>query len=121
MGTFSVSIEVGDLEGRRYETLDALVDTGATYLVLPQPVMERLGVSVTERRVFQIADGREIEFDVGDVSLRMDGRSHPVLAVFGDEASPVLLGAVPLETFGLGIDPINQRLVSIPGLLTSKR
>jgi hypothetical protein len=31
MGTFRVEIEVGDPGARRFERIDALVDTGATY------------------------------------------------------------------------------------------
>lgn len=58
MGTFSVTIEVGDLDGRRFETLEALVDTGATYLVVPRRVLESLEVVVTETSPFELADGR---------------------------------------------------------------
>ena len=29
MGTFRVSIEIGDIHGERWETVQALVDTGA--------------------------------------------------------------------------------------------
>lgn len=35
MGTFSVLIEVGNPGGNRFEGLEALVDTGATYTVVP--------------------------------------------------------------------------------------
>ena len=117
MGTFSVTIEVGDLDGRRFETLEALVDTGATYLVVPRKVLDSLEVEVAEGRPFELADGRQVQFDVGNVMLRLEGREHPVLTVFGDEETRALLGPVALETFGLAVDPINQRLVSVPGLL----
>ena len=30
MGTFRVAIEIGDAAGERWETVEALVDTGAT-------------------------------------------------------------------------------------------
>ena len=121
MGTFSVSVEVGDLSGNMYVTVDALVDTGATYLVVGREVLHSLGVQPAERRRFAVADGREITYDVGDVSLRLDGRDHPVLAVFGEEGTRPLLGSVPLEVFGLGIDPVRQRLVPVAGLLMAVR
>ena len=35
MGTFRVTIEIGDPAGRHYETVEALVDTGATYTTVP--------------------------------------------------------------------------------------
>ena len=117
MGTFNVTIEVGDLDGRRFETLEALVDTGATYLVVPRKVLDSLEVEVTEGRPFELSDGREAQFDLGASMLRLEGRDHPVLTVFGDEETRALLGSVALETFGLAVDPVNQRLVSVPGLL----
>ena len=42
MGTFLVEIELGDPEGRRYETVEALVDTGATYTTVPGSTLRRL-------------------------------------------------------------------------------
>ncbi len=114
---FTVPIEVSSLAGRRYEPLDAMVDTGAVYPVIPRPILESLGVEVTERRPFTMADGREESFDLGDVLVRLDGRTHSVIAVFGNEGAHPLLGAVALETFGLTVDPINQKLVPVAGLL----
>ena len=121
MGTFSVSVEVGDLSGSMYVSVDALVDTGATYLVVGRDVLESLGIRSTEQRRFAVADGREVTYDVGNVALRLDGRVNPVLAVFGEEGTRPLLGSVPLEVFGLGIDPGRQRLVRGAGLLMAVR
>ncbi len=61
MGTFRVAIEVGDPQGQRYETLEALVDTGSTYTVLPAALLRRLGIQPIERRQFEIADDRVVE------------------------------------------------------------
>ena len=105
MGTFSITIEVGDLEGRRFESMEALVDTGAGYLVVPRPALVTLD------------DGSEMVFDLGVVLLRLDGRTYPMLTVFGEDGTRALLGAVALETFGLQVDPVRQRLVPATGLL----
>ena len=35
MGTFSVKIEIGPLDGARYAEVEALVDTGATSTMIP--------------------------------------------------------------------------------------
>ena len=93
------------------------MDTGATYLVVPGPVLKSLGVEVRETRPFEIADGREVQFDVGECRLVLEGRSFPVLAVFGEEGTSALLGSVALETFSLAVDPVHRRLVPVPGLL----
>ena len=117
MGTFKVAIEVGDLQGQHYERIEALVDTGASYLALPRSLLTRLGVVEVERRPFSLADGRTVEYPLGVVSLRMDGRAFPVLCVFNEEGTEPALGTVPLETFGLAVDPVGRRLVPVPGLL----
>ena len=49
MGTFSVEIEIGDPAGERWESVEALVDTGATYPVIPRPLLESLAVPQLER------------------------------------------------------------------------
>jgi clan AA aspartic protease len=117
MGTFSVPIEIGDPQGRRFQRLDALVDTGATYLVVSREVLASLGIRPVRRRSFTLADGRTVEYEMGVVSLRIDGDTLPTLCVFGDHGGQPLLGAVALETFLLAPDPVNQRLVPVPGKL----
>jgi clan AA aspartic protease len=117
VGTFSVTVQIGDIARRRYQPLEAIVDTGATYTVVPATLLHTLGIQRLERRKFEMADQRVVEFDVGEVRLRLDGREQTVLAVFGPEDATPLLGATTLELFGLGVDPVGQRLVPVPGLL----
>ena len=44
MGVFSVPIEIGDPWRNRFERLDALVDTGATFTLVPASLLDELGV-----------------------------------------------------------------------------
>ena len=108
---------MGDPQGVRFERMDALVDTGATYLGAPRNVLADLGRRTTERREFVLADDGVAKYEVGMVSLNGDGRTIPALCVFGDEDSEPLLGAVALENFLLAADPVNKRLVPDLGRL----
>ncbi len=54
MGTFSVTIEVGDPQGQRYEPVEAIVDTGSSYTMLPAALLQRLGVEPTETWPFEV-------------------------------------------------------------------
>ena len=119
MGTFHQAFDIGDFAGTRFETIEALVDTGATYTWVPRDVLERLGVVPEEQRAFVLADGREVEYDVAWVRVRMNGRSQPSLCIFGDPGTEPLLGVFTLEGFGLGVDPVNQRLVPVRGYLAA--
>ena len=65
VGTFSVNIEIGNTEGTSFETLEALVDTGASFSWVPRDLLERLGVEAIDLWEFETADGRIIQRDVG--------------------------------------------------------
>lgn len=116
MGTFDVTVEVGDPRGERFEAIEALADTGASHTVLPSSLLRRLGVTAHTRAPFRVADGRQIEYDVGRTWVRVVGREELTLVVFGEEAQ-ALLGAMTLEALLLGVDPVERRLVPVPGLL----
>ena len=45
MGTFNANIEIGSPDGSRFETVNALVDTGSSLTAIPAPILHRLGVT----------------------------------------------------------------------------
>ena len=65
----------------------------------------------------ELADERVVEYEVGEARLRLDGRERTTLIVFGPDDAAPLLGATSLELFNLGVDPVGQSLVPVPGLL----
>ena len=117
MGTFQVTIEIGDPDGQRYETVDALVDSGATYTTMPGSLLRQLGVSPHSKRNFLLADGTRIERDFGQTWVSLQGEQDISPVVFGDEGAMPLLGALTLGVFSLGIDPVNQRLIPVDSLM----
>ena len=117
MGTFSVRLQVGDPSGQRFEAIDAMVDSGATYTVLPASLLERLGVDAHATRRFTLADGSRVERRFGRTWMRIDGKADVSPVVFWDEESLPLLGAVTLEILSLGIDPVNRRLIPVDALM----
>jgi clan AA aspartic protease len=116
MSTFSVPIEIGDRAGNRWESVEALVDTGSSYTSIPSDVLARLGVQPRQRRRFRTADERSIERDVGEARARLNGEEMTTPIIFGEPGGTPLLGAVTLEVFGLGVDPLSHRLVPVEGL-----
>jgi len=116
MGTFSVTIEVGSPDRTRWEQIEVLVDTGATFTWLPRTLLERLGHAPVTKKSFQLGDGRITETDIGDVPVRIGTKVHVTVCVFAADEQKPTLGAVTLEQFLLAPDPINQRLVPVIGL-----
>ena len=119
MGTFTVQIEVSRPYGDDFISLEALVDTGATYSVFPSEILEGIGATVEENRTFELADGRVVELPLGYVAIRLLGKLIIAPAVFGPEATSPLLGATALEISGMAVDPIRQLLVPVNALLIS--
>ena len=115
MGTFRARIEIGDPQGARFEAVEAMVDTGATYTWVPRDVLARLGVHPAFRQQSVTADGRRLERELAETKVRLDGQERTTLVVFGDEGSVSLLGAYTLEGFGLAADPVGKRLIPVPG------
>ena len=119
MGTFRIQIDIGDPQGERWTSLDALVDTGASVVSAPASVLRDLNIVPLMRQSFRSAHGDVREMEIGRTWVRFEGREVMTLVVFNDEGSSPLLGALALEEAFLGIDPVGQRLIPVEGLLMS--
>ena len=113
MGTFQVSLEIGDSGGSRYREVATLVDTGPAYAWIPHPLLDELGLEPAISLPFLLADGRVVERDLTETRVRLDGHVRTTIVVFGDENSDALLGANTLEGFGLMVNPVNRCLAPV--------
>jgi clan AA aspartic protease len=97
---------------RTYEA-EALVDTGSVRTVVPQHVVQRLGLAVRSERTAQYADGRtEIVGLTEPLLVEVQGRDTLDEAlVLGDD---VLIGQTVLEKVDLFVDCEGRRLVQNP-------
>jgi clan AA aspartic protease len=121
MGTFRYPVTLLSLDRAQRVTLEMLVDTGATYTWVPEPVLQQLGYQPTFRRRLRLANGQIIERSGCEAVVEIDGNALTTIVLFGDPASEPLLGAVTLEQFSLAPDPIAQRLIPIEALLMCLR
>ena len=111
MGVFNCQISVSSLEGSDPREIEATVDTGATYTVLPAALLGELGIEPARKGIFELGDGRRVEMDIGHAWIKINGTEAPTTIIFGsDDASP-RLGAVTLEELQLAVDPVAGRLV----------
>ena len=114
MGTFSIEIEVGNPSREEFVAVEALVDTGAIYTMLPEDLLDGLGVPRLETDIFEMADESLVEYPIGDAVIRLQGRMRTVPIVFAKPDNTPLLGATALEIFRLLVDPFEQRLIPSP-------
>jgi predicted aspartyl protease len=116
MGTFRVELTVGNPGTAARETVEDLVDTGATFSVMPASLLRRLGIAATRSRRLRLASSQVEERQTGMAFFQIDGIDGEAMVVFGPE-NIYLLGATTLETLLLIVDPINQQLIPEVGLL----
>lgn len=116
MGTFSVEVVVGNPDSTARETVDALVDTGATFSVMPASLLRRLGIRPTRTRRLRLANGQVEEHQTGMALFEVSGIDGEAMVVFGPD-NIHLLGATTLEVLLLVVDPINRQLIPEVGLL----
>lgn len=120
MGTFREPIKLANIRHPKGAvSLEAVVDTGATYSWVPEDILKRLGIKPQERRPLRIASGKVIERKLGWVSMTVRDKTVPTPVLFGDKGSDSLLGAVTLEELGFSVDPIHRTLVPATGYLLS--
>ena len=116
MGTFNVNFTVGSADGARSLPLSGMIDTGSLYSIIPESVLDDLGIARDETERFQLADGSVREMSIGLALVTMDGRARTVHVAFGTDDSVTVIGAMTLERFGVAVDPVHRRL--IPATLT---
>ena len=99
-------------------TVDLLVDSGATYMLLPEKQWQALELKPKRDVTFTLADGTRIERSISECRLSLpqgDGHTPVVLGKADDEP---LLGVVALEILGLVLNPFNRTLQPMRMLLT---
>ena len=91
-------------------TIRFLVDSGATYTLVPHDVWKALDLVAKRPVTFSLADGTPIPRPVSECHLALpqgDGHTPVILGEPGDEA---LLGVVTLEILGLVLHPFKRTL-----------
>ncbi len=88
------------------------MDSGATRLVIPESVANRLGVEVSGSAKVRYADGRTAERPIAHhIHLTYAGRDSVFTAVVEPERDSALIGAIVLEELDFVVDCSGQRLV----------
>ena len=92
---------------------EALVDTDAVHLCIPEHVAIQLGLDELEKRQVTVADGSTHLVPYAGPIVTAFGRRHCYTGamVFGQE---VLLGAIPMEDMDLVVQPLTREVIPNP-------
>lgn len=99
------------------QVLRLLVDSGATYTLLPKAVWQSLKLVPKRTVSFSLADGTQIERGVSECFISLPQGDGHTPVILGEEADEALLGAVTLEILGLVLDPFKRTLQPMRMLL----
>ena len=100
----------------RQSAVTAIVDTGATTLVINKKLFQELGLdAMGERRVTFANDTKEICKLTEPVGIYWNDRFVAMYAFVVEDAAEVLLGVLPLEGMDLMVDTVNRKLVGVHG------
>src|SRR2546428_6327497 len=87
-----------------------LVDTGATFSVIPETLARAVGVKRLRRSVpIRLADGRRVRLAPSTAIFRIGPREAPATILVGDVIEPIL-GVETLQALGLTVDSPRERL-----------
>ena len=93
------------LDHVRHVTLSGVVDCGAAKLVLPQNVVDELGLLPDGETTVRLADNRRVRRNVvSNVWLELLGRHGVFSAVVEPNREDALIGAIVLEELDLLVD-----------------
>ena len=100
-------------DGAHSRTLYGTVDTGASFTVVPEGILDELGIERGELLLFSLADGSIQERCIGYALMELNGRSEMVTVVFGSSSRKTLIGAESLVELRLVVDLVNGRLIPV--------
>ena len=91
-------------------TVRFLVDSGATYTLLPEKDWQAIGLKPKRTATFSLADGTQVDRRISECHITLpQGEGHTPV-ILGEPGDEPLLGVVTLEILGLVLNPFNRTL-----------
>jgi len=95
--------------------VDAIIDTGATMVVLPRDIVEELGLRKMREVKVRYANNKvETKPIYGVVNIELKGRSANLDVLVEEKGSQPLIGQVLLELLDLIVEPKTRNLIPNP-------
>ena len=99
------------------ETVRFLVDGGATYSLLPNPIWRAIELEAKREVTFSLTDGTTLQRPVSECHLTLSQGERHTPVILGEPGDEALLGVVTLEILGLVFNPFNRTLQPMRMLL----
>jgi clan AA aspartic protease len=118
MGHVRVKLRIANANrpDERVEVEDALVDTGASWTIVPRRIADELTLPILGKRTARTVSGT-VEVDRSYALVEWEGREGVHEILVSDTYPGVLVGVLTLESMALAVDPKTGRLVDSELLL----
>ncbi len=109
MGHLYTDVKVKGSKGT-VEIKRVLIDTGATFTVLPQELLKKIAASRLPTDVgVELGNGKKIKAKSYGVAIKIDGVEAPTVCITFKGAQTVI-GVETLESLGVKLDPTTGKL-----------
>ncbi len=89
---------------------NVLIDTGATYTVLPKKVLDEVGASLLPATVeVTLGNAKKVKAKAYGIAVKIEGVAAPAVSITFKGAQTVI-GVETLESVGVKLDPTTGRL-----------
>lgn len=104
--------------GRAESSYEAvfLVDAGATDSMAPASELLNAGIEPVGKTTYELADGTLHEYPFGLAQIEFMGEITAGRVIFGPDDVEPILGATPLESVGITVDPATRTLRRLPAI-----
>ena len=111
MGLTQVVVRIANpTNPEQHRDVEFIVDSGASFTVVPKKILEELDIKSRTTRSFLLANGEKFERTMGAVEVEYRGARGGTTVIFGEEGDFPLLGVTTLEELGLIFDALRQEL-----------
>lgn len=122
MGVFKVKAKIWNpFNPQNKVEVNLIVDTDATYTVIPSKLLRKLNVKPTRKITVRLADNRVSIKPLGEIGIEIQGYKATATPVIFGEENIYLLGSVTMEQLSLTPDPIHKKLKPTEALLMKNR
>jgi clan AA aspartic protease len=87
-----------------------LVDSGATYSLLPHDVWRAIDLQPKRQQAFTLADGTVVTRQISECRIALPQGEGYTTVILGEPGDEALLGAYTLGGFGLMLNPFDRTL-----------
>ncbi len=116
MGITYVDAEATGPTGKR-APVRLMVDSGASYSLLPEDVWKAIELEPTREMVFSLADGTQMVRRISSCWMALEQGENHTPVILGEPGDDGLLGVITLEILGLVLNPFNRTLQPMRGML----